>query len=127
MWAVGQSGDDVGVGGTPTATLIEHWNGTAWSVVPSPTVGTSPYLNGVTATSASNVWAVGYDTPAGTTQPRTFSLNWNGTAWTTVSSPNVGAASRLVSVSTKPGAAIVWAAGYSGVSRSFNPLALENP
>jgi hypothetical protein len=127
VWAVGQSGDDVGVGGTPTATLIEHWNGTAWSVVPSPTVGTSPYLNGVTATSASNAWAVGYDTPAGTSQPQTLTLNWNGSAWTTVSSPNVGAASRLVSVSTKPGAAIVWAAGYSGVSGSFNPLALENP
>jgi hypothetical protein len=127
VWAVGQSGDDVGVGGTPTATLIEHWNGTAWSVVPSPTAGTTPYLNGVAATSASNVWAVGYDTPTGATQPQTFTLNWNGTAWTTVSSPNVGSASRLVSVSTTLGASIVWAVGYSGVSGSFNPLALETP
>lgn len=62
-----------------------------------------------------------------TSQATGLIQHWNGTAWTTVSSPNVGAASRLVSVSTKPGAAIVWAAGYSGVSRSFNPLALENP
>jgi hypothetical protein len=128
VWAVGDSGDNVGVGGTPTSTLIEHWNGTSWSIVPSPSPGSAPSLTGVTTSnSASSVWAVGYDTPAGATQPQTLTLNWNGTAWTTVSSPNVGAASRLVSVSTKPGAAIVWAVGYSGVSGSFNPLALENP
>jgi hypothetical protein len=128
VWAVGESGDNVGVGGTPTSTLIEHWNGTSWSIVPSPSPGSAPSLTGVTTSnSASSVWAVGYDTPAGATQPQTLTLNWNGSAWTTVSSPNVGAASRLVSVSTKPGAAIVWAAGYSGVSGSFSPLALENP
>jgi hypothetical protein len=32
----------------------------------------------------------------------------------------------LASVSTSPGAAIVWAAGNSGVSGSFNPLVLQN-
>jgi hypothetical protein len=126
VWAVGQSGDDVGVGGTPTATLVEHWNGTAWSVVPSPTVGTSPFLNSVTATGPADVWAVGYDTPAGGTQPRTFTMHWNGTAWATVGSPTAGRASRLVSVSARPGAAIIWAAGYSGVAGSFNPLALRH-
>jgi hypothetical protein len=30
-------------------------------------------------------------------------------------------------LATKPGATIVWAVGYSGVSGSFNPLALQNP
>jgi hypothetical protein len=49
-----------------------------------------------------------------------------GRHWTTVSSPNVGSASQLTSVSASPGAAIVWAAGYSGVSGSFNPLTLGN-
>ena len=42
-------------------TLVEHWNGSAWSVVPSPNVGTTDNdLNGVAAVSASDVWAVGY-------------------------------------------------------------------
>ena len=34
------------VGGS---TLIEHWNGTRWSVVPSPTPGGDPSLTGVAA------------------------------------------------------------------------------
>jgi hypothetical protein len=67
------------------------------------------------------MWAVGY-----TTGPQTLTLHWDGTTWTTVSSPNVGSASQLTSVSASPGAAIVWAAGYSGVSGSFNPLTVQN-
>jgi len=127
VWAVGGSGDNViGIGGSPSNTLIEHWNGTAWSIVPSPSPGTNAALTGVTSSSATNIWAVGYDTPAGATQPQTLTLNWNGTAWTTVASPNQGSLSVLTSVSTTPGAAIVWAVGYSGTTGSFNPLALEN-
>jgi hypothetical protein len=109
VWAVGNS---------PSGPLIAHWNGTAWTITPSPAAGT---LTGITARSASDVWAVGY-----TTGPQTLTLHWDGTTWTTVSSPNVGSASQLTSVSTSPGAAIVWAAGYSGVSGSFNPLTLQN-
>jgi hypothetical protein len=56
VWAVG----DQGVAGTPnTSTLIEHWNGTAWSVVPSPSPGLDGSLAGVTASNANDVWAVG--------------------------------------------------------------------
>jgi hypothetical protein len=109
VWAVGNS---------PSGPLIAHWNGTAWTITPSPAAGT---LTGITARSASDVWAVGY-----TTGPQTLTLHWDGTTWTTVSSPNVGSASQLTSVSASPGAAIVWAAGYSGVSGSFNPLTVQN-
>ena len=104
VWAAGNS---------PSGPLLAHWNGTAWAITPSPAAGT---LTGITARSASDVWAVGY-----ATGPKTLTLHWNGTTWTTVSSPNVGSASQLTSVSASPGAAIVWAAGYSGVSGSFNP------
>jgi hypothetical protein len=109
VWAAGSG---------PAGPLIENWNGTAWTITPSPAAGT---LTGITATSSSDVWAVGY-----TTGPQTLTMNWNGTAWTTVSSPDAGSASLLTSVSTSPGAAIVWAAGNSGVSGSFNPLILQN-
>ena len=76
-----------------------HWDGTAWTITPSPAAGT---LTGITARSASDVWAVGY-----TTGPQTLTLHWDGTTWTTVPSPNVGSASQLTSVSASPGAAIV--------------------
>lgn len=43
-------------------TLIEHWDGTAWTIVPSPNpIGSQvTYLTGVSAVSSSDVWAVGY-------------------------------------------------------------------
>lgn len=78
-----------------------------------------------TSNASGNVWAVGYDTPAGASQPQTLTLDWNGTAWTTVASPDAGSPSVLTSVSTNPGAAIVWAVGHSGVSGSFKPLVPE--
>jgi hypothetical protein len=123
VWAVGESSV---VDSTTSSNLIEHWNGTAWSIVPSPSPGTGDSLTGVTTSNAANdVWAVGVTQPAGATQGQTLTLNWNGTAWTTVASPDAGSPSVLNSVSTNPGAAIVWAVGESGVSGSFNPLAME--
>ncbi|HXP19427.1 MAG TPA: hypothetical protein VN840_07260 [Streptosporangiaceae bacterium] len=44
-------------------TLIEHWNGKAWSHVPSPNPAGSTYsnvLDGVASSSSTNAWAVGY-------------------------------------------------------------------
>src|SRR5580693_7027956 len=62
-WAVGFS-----TPGIPeevaTLTLILHWDGTSWKVVPSPNVGpNSPFqsnsLLGLTANSANDIWAFG--------------------------------------------------------------------
>src|SRR5438552_4123879 len=40
-------------------TLIEHWDGTSWSVIPSPNVGTNDNeLYGVAAVSSNDIWAV---------------------------------------------------------------------
>jgi hypothetical protein len=83
-WAVGNQPGD------PAAqTLIEHWDGTAWCVVasPSPSGSSEPSgLQSVAATSATNAWAVGdYTNSSGTW---TLILRWNGTAWTQVPSPN---------------------------------------
>ena len=118
VWAVGES-VNVAEPGSAT-TLIEYYNGKQWSIVPSPSPGTGAVLTGVTTSNAANnVWAVGYYTPAGASAAQTLTLNWNGQAWSTVSSP-------LVSAATTPGAAIVQAVGYSGASGAFNPLALRN-
>jgi len=59
----------------------------------------------VTATSARNAWAVGYQCPAPACAPLT--LHWNGTAWTRVRSPNPTSSPRgnwLFAVSALPGA-----------------------
>ncbi|MGD0705632.1 MAG: hypothetical protein ABSA02_37835 [Trebonia sp.] len=122
-WAVGDRGV---VDGTST-TLIEHWNGTAWSIVPSPSPGSGANLSGVTTSNAANdVWAVGLYTPAGATGAQTLTLNWNGTAWAQVASPDNGSPSELHSASATPGASIVWAVGSSGTCCTENPLVLQN-
>jgi hypothetical protein len=83
-WAVGSYSN-----GTADRTLILHWNGTAWTKVASPNPGGSAnhnILTSVAAVSGSNAWAVGFYNN-GTTN-RTLILNWNGSAWTQVASPN---------------------------------------
>jgi hypothetical protein len=44
-------------------TLIEHWNGTKWTQVPSPGPAGDNVLDGWRP-SASNAWAVGFYSPA---------------------------------------------------------------
>jgi hypothetical protein len=89
VWAVGWYGTTSG--GFPTVdTLTQHWNGTAWSQVSSPSPGGSDSeLQGVSATSASDAWAVGLYVPR-TGPIKTLTLHWNGTAWTQVPSPSPG-------------------------------------
>jgi hypothetical protein len=57
IWAVGESGDE---GSLTFFTLTEHWDGTSWSIIPSPNPpGNRNELFGVTALSDGTVAAVG--------------------------------------------------------------------
>src|SRR5262249_1573819 len=73
-WAVGSTRDASGA----TRPLIERWDGTSWTVVPSANPGsTDTELASVTATSASNAWAVGFTLDA-TGLPTTLTEHWDG-------------------------------------------------
>jgi hypothetical protein len=91
-------------------TLIDHWNGTKWSVAPNPNPSsTANGLNGVTAISAHNVWAVGqYQPTSGNTQP--LIEHWNGSTWAVVTSPVIGGGATLLSVAASS-ANSIWAVG----------------
>ena len=90
--------------------MIEHWNGTAWTVQPtSPLDGT---LFGDAAVSPSDAWAVGEDYNGSDLQ--TLVEHWNGKAWTMQDSPNPGGLTGdnyLLSV-TGVSASDAWAVGY---------------
>src|SRR5439155_23584200 len=87
-WAVG-SYYIIDSPGSTSQTLIEHWNGTAWSIVTSPNISaTHNFLNGVTCASASDCWAVGAYNTDSVGGWRTLIEHWNGTAWSIVTSPN---------------------------------------
>jgi hypothetical protein len=73
---------------TLSQTLVETWNGTAWSIAPSPNASTTrgDGLQGVSCTSPSSCVAVGDYGTGGIQQ--TLVETWNGTAWSIASSPN---------------------------------------
>jgi hypothetical protein len=115
VWAVGY---DASVTNGPRNTIIEHWNGTRWKHVPSPSPGDpngtlGSILDGVSASSASNVWAVGEYESTGT-GVLTLTARWNGTAWEQVPSPNPSAAgftANYVLAVAAASAGNVWAVG----------------
>ncbi len=80
VWAVGNST----IAGPFDQTLAEHWDGTTWSIVPTPNPGsTDNDLNGVAAISSNDVWVVGnyFDSLIGAWLE--FAAHWNGSSWTT--------------------------------------------
>jgi hypothetical protein len=111
IWAVGSVTTVVGTT-VQTRTLAEHWNGTAWSIVPTRNATTSNLLTGVAAVAANNVWAVGYTiTTDGSNQPdRTLIEHWNGTAWSVVASPSPASNDTLTGVAARS-ASDIWAVG----------------
>jgi hypothetical protein len=91
--AVGEQAGRI-TGGTLVSALIESWNGTAWSVVPSPQPGNRA-LYGVSCTSAASCTAVGVNF---VNQPNaTLVESWNGTRWSVTPNPSPG--SELLGVS----------------------------
>ena len=74
----------------PQQTLIESWNGTAWSIVPSPSPMSFSGLNGVSCTSTTACTAVGGQVDAGGSTTDTLNESWNGSAWSVVASPTLG-------------------------------------
>lgn len=107
VWAVGSlvpdSNPDI------TTTLVNHFNGSKWSVVASPNVGSEANsLNGVAA-KGGKAWAVGFYIDA---QFVTQSLieEWDGHRWNVVSHPQPGTSNMLNGVSASA-ANDVWAVG----------------
>lgn len=100
----------------PIDTLIEHWDGSAWSIVPSPNQGTfDNYLAAVSAVSANDVWAVGLYNDG--TLDRTLTEHWDGTTWNIVASPNQGPSYSELAGVAAVGTNDVWAVGlYSNGS-----------
>jgi hypothetical protein len=97
-------------------TLIESWNGTRWSVVRSPSAGPAADLStlaGVSCVSATACTAAGWY--GNNTIEKTLIESWNGTRWSVVHSPNVGASrvNNFYGVSCVSAKACTAAGGYA--------------
>jgi hypothetical protein len=117
VWAVGSWTDT----SYHSHTLIEHWDGSGWSIVPSPsplasgTATGSDSLDGVAALPSGEVWAVGESTPGSSgEQAQALIERWDGRTWSVDSVPASGYGDFLRSVSAA-GPNDVFAVGLSGV------------
>ena len=112
VWAVGTAGAN---------TLAEHWNGSSWSIMPTPNPvgsGIQAQLLGVTALSSNNVWAVGFSTSL-TTDYATLAEHWDGSAWSIVPTPNPpGVPTVSLNAVAAVSASDIWAVGGNPPSQS---------
>ena len=109
------------VGTSNGGTLAEQWNGTAWSIAPSPNGAAGQWngLFGVSCTSASACTAVGaYDVVDPTVSELTLVEQWNGMTWSIVPSPNTSATqdNDLLKGVSCTSASACTAVGYDGTS-----------
>jgi hypothetical protein len=118
VWAVG----DYSVNGSQYfRTLIEHWDGATWSIVPSPNASTfDNLLNGVTAISTTDVWAAGYYMTGGIA--RTLVEHWDGSAWTVMPSPNMGNSTNILYGVAAVSSGDVWVVGAYGTPNIAHTL-----
>ncbi len=110
-------------------TLIAHWNGRRWRIVPSPSVRASTgvlnnILFAVSADRSNDAWAVGlYGGEAGGYGGRgdhALVLHWNGHRWSRAALPVIRERSLLSGVAARGGRA--WAVGDRGVQPRQRPL-----
>jgi hypothetical protein len=102
VWAVG----DRGVTDVDFVPLIQHFDGTSWAIVATPTIVGDGILKGVLARSPTSAWAVGSRYAGDAYELRE---RWDGVRWRTVESPeNPGA--RLIGIAAA-GRGELWAVG----------------
>jgi hypothetical protein len=122
VWAAGYSQSTTGLSVT---TITLHWDGSAWTQIPSPNVGRATFLEGILAIASDDVWAVGTSFTA--TAEHTFAIHWNGTTWAVVPSPSPGLEGNDLASVTSTSSGDVWAVGYfsPGGDVSRVPLAMR--
>jgi hypothetical protein len=113
VWAVGSYCiSSCGETGSADGTLALHWDGTAWTQVPTVNPNaTSSRLAAVSAVSPTSVWAVGDAIGSNSGFDSTLTEHWNGTAWSRIRSPSPSpSANFLIGLAARTGAG-AWAVG----------------
>ena len=92
------------------ATVALHWDGTSWTVVPSPSPpNVGGFFTAVTAIDSDDVWAVGRVGE----DDATLAEHWDGHNWTIVATPDI-LGEAFFSGATAIAPDDVWAVGDQG-------------
>jgi hypothetical protein len=103
IWAVGHA---------QTQSLTLHYDGSAWTVVPSPNLEYGVRLEDVVTLGPDDAWAVGWSGSPSSLDDTSVAMHWDGQSWTVVPTPQPGGTSvdRLLAVDAL-GSNDVWATG----------------
>lgn len=92
VWAVGDYNSGVVPTVTGRRTLIEHWDGHAWSIIPSTQLDLPGFdaviLEDALALASDNIWAVGHADDFASLNSATLIAHYDGANWGLVPSPN---------------------------------------
>jgi len=83
IWAVGDYNDSA----HSNQTLIEHWDGHAWTIVLSPNQPGFNALYPTAAFSPTDAWVAGYYIAPGSANQTPLLLHWDGQTWRIVANP----------------------------------------
>jgi hypothetical protein len=140
VWAVG---DRDGATDSERGCLIEHWDGSRWSLVPCPVPAgaTTAWLTAATVFAPNDIWAVGGWTPQqiGTEFVKLQPLveHWDGVAWRVMPAPDTSpslpvgttlqavagrSSSDLVAVASDPPTAVLHWNGAQWTSEALTSL-----
>jgi hypothetical protein len=121
VWAVGyqllESGD--------SDSLIEHWDGTAWTVVEAalPPVGEVSVLFEVSALSPTDAWAVGwYGDPF---PSRPMVQHWDGMSWSLMQTPSYPGGATLLGVEVIASDDAWAVGGFATLEGNARPITLH--
>ena len=120
VWAVGYQITRSGA----NKTVIEHYDGTAWKIVPSPNPASlAGYLSAVAAIAMTDAWTVGHYLDNSGVY-RTLVEHWDGTSWMIVSSPNAGNGDNALNGIAAASSNDIWAVGYQSSAPGAASLTL---
>jgi hypothetical protein len=122
VWAVGET-TNAQADNQDQRTLIEHWNGTAWSIVPSPNPAVNGHsgnvLMGIDGTGPNDLWAVGWSFDEPNQQILMLLEHWNGSSWTAAPSPSPLGATHFGSAVTAISPTNAWAVGSDALEKTL--------
>jgi hypothetical protein len=121
-WVVGAQRN-----GNDEATQTAHWNGKIWQIVPSPNLTHTNALRAISATSSSDIWAVGCTSCGADLGVNQVILaeHWDGKQWTINPTPLIGKGAIPGGVLTFPSGNVYIAGTAVSSSQKFHTLVLH--
>lgn len=106
IWVAGDYLNSRGI----SRTLIEHYDGHRWTIVPSPNVGTGDnFLSAIAAAGPHGLWAVGRASVGGRFRP--LAVRFDGQAWKAQLLPAAGSGDNALNGLTQGSGRTLWAVG----------------